>query len=252
MTLTRPNFGSRGWLIMGSEQKDDASETNGVVEDVGMLEETIADLRQIKTRSKTPKTRRHSLVSIQQEQITVENLDEECEQLEMLMEELLEVTERLSAKYKLKKDIKSNDKLSSEIEQIEIEFSDAQNRAQRVRDELRNREVYSKFVEQLNKEQPVLLDKEINSLSMQSEPKVVEKKDKLQSPTCENNVQQSRLLSGQLDLDLESCSQTNAKTQWKVSEPSRVTSTIACGQLSPSSTGCSESRNFAVEFINGK
>ena len=213
---------------MGSEQKDDASETNGVMEDVGMLEETIADLKQIKTRSKTvfTKTRRHLLVSIQQEQITVENLDEECEQLEMLMEELLEVTERLSAKYKLKKDIKSNDKLSSEIEQIEIEFSDAQNRAQRVRDELRNREVYSKFVEQLNKEQPVLLDKEINSLSMQSEPKVVEKKDKLQSPTCENNVQQSRLLSGQMDLDLESCSQTNAQTQWKVSEPSRVTSTM--------------------------
>jgi len=61
---------------------------------------------------------------------------------------------------------------------------------------------------------------------MQSETKVVEKKDKLQSPTCENNVQQPRLLSGQVDLDLESCSQTNAKTQWKVSEPSRVTSTM--------------------------
>ena len=68
---------------MGSEQKDDASETNGVMEDVGMLEETIADLKQIKTRSKTvfTKTRRHLLVSIQQEQITVENLDEECEGL---------------------------------------------------------------------------------------------------------------------------------------------------------------------------
>ena len=191
------------------------------MEDVGMLEETIADLKQINKTAFT-KTRRHLLVLIQQEQITVENLDEECEQLEMLMEELLEVTERLSAKYRLKKDIKSNDKLISEIEQIEIEFSDVQNRVQRVRDELRNREVYSKFVERLNKEQPVLLHKEINSLSMQSEPKVVEKRDKLQSPTCENNVQQPRL-SGQVDLDLESCSQTNAKTQ---SEPSRVTSTM--------------------------
>ena len=79
----------------------------------------------------------------------------------MLMEELLEVTGRLSAKYKLEKDSKSNDKLSSEIEQIEVEFTDSQNRAQRIRDELRNREVYCKFVEQLNKEQPVLVDKEI-------------------------------------------------------------------------------------------
>ena len=63
----------------------------------------------------------------------------------MFMEELLEVTDRLSAKYRWEKDIKSNDKLSSEIEKIEIEFTDAQNRAQRVRDELRNREVYSKL-----------------------------------------------------------------------------------------------------------
>ena len=42
-------------------------------------------------------------------------------------DELLEVTDirhRLSAKYKLEKDIKSNDKLSSEIEQIEIVFTD--------------------------------------------------------------------------------------------------------------------------------
>ena len=81
----------------------------------------------------------------------------------MLMEELLEVTDRSSAKYKLEKDNKSNDKLSSEIEQIKIEFTDVQNCAQRIRDELRNREVYSKFVKQLTKEQPVLLDKEIDS-----------------------------------------------------------------------------------------
>ena len=63
----------------------------------------------------------------------------------MFMEELLQVTDKLSAKYRWEKDIKSNDKLSSEIEKIEIEFTDAQNCAQRVRDELRNREVYSKL-----------------------------------------------------------------------------------------------------------
>ena len=63
---------------------------------------------------------------------------------------------------------------SSEIEQIEIEFTDVQNRVQKVRDELRSREVYSKFVEQLNKEQSVLLDKEQHSFSMQSDSKVIE------------------------------------------------------------------------------
>ena len=198
---------------MGSEQKDDVSDTNSVVEKDGMFEETVADLKQNKTRSKTPftKARRRLLVLIQ-ENTTIERIDEECEQLEMFMEELLEVTDRLSAKYRLEKYIKRNDKFSSEIEKIEIKFTDAQNRAQRVRDELRNREVYiySKFVEHLNKEQPVLLDKEINSLSMQSEPKVIEKREKSQSPTCKSIEQQSRLLRDQMDL--ESSSQANVNT----------------------------------------
>ena len=192
-------------------EKEDISETNVAVDNVEMFEETIADLKQNKARSKTvfTKARRRLLVLIQ-ENITVEKIDEECEQLEMLMEELLEVTGRLSAKYKLEKDSKSNDKLSSEIEQIEIEFTDAQNRAQRIRDELRNREMYCKFIEQLNKEQPVLVDKEMDSLSMQSQrkinglskqsnPKVIEKGEKSQSPICENIVQQSRSLRSQVE-----------------------------------------------------
>ena len=59
---------------------------------------------------------------------------------------------------------------------------------------------------------------------MQSKPKVIEKGDKSQSPTCKIIEQQSRLLSGQMDL--ESSSQANINTQWKVSEPSRATSTM--------------------------
>ena len=43
----------------------------------------------------------------------------------MLMEEILKVTTRLSPKYRLEN--KSNNKLSSEIEQIKIEFTDAKN-----------------------------------------------------------------------------------------------------------------------------
>ena len=41
MGLT-PHFGSREWLTMASEQKDDASDTNSAVEKDGMFEETIA------------------------------------------------------------------------------------------------------------------------------------------------------------------------------------------------------------------
>ena len=65
----------------------------------------------------------------------------------------------------------------------------------------------------------------INSLSMQSNPKVIEKGEKSQSPICENVEQQPRLLSSQVE-DLESFSQANTNTWWKVSEPSRETSTV--------------------------
>ena len=69
-----------------------------------------------------------------------------------------------------------------------------------------------------------MLDKEINSLSMQSKPKVIEKREKSQSPTCKSIERQSRLLHDQVDL--ESSIQANVNTQWKMSEPSRVTSTM--------------------------
>ena len=48
-------------------------------------------------------------------------------------------------------------------------------------------------------------------------------RDKSQSPTYKIIEQQSRLLSGQMNL--ESSRQANVNTQWKMSEPSRVTST---------------------------
>ena len=57
---------------------------------------------------------------------------------------------------------------------------------------------------------------------MQSNPKVIEMGEKSQSPICE---QQPRSLSSQVE-DLESFNLANTNTQWKVSEPSRVTSTM--------------------------
>ena len=118
-------------------EKDDVSEANVVVDNIGMFEETVEDLKQTKARSKTVFTKaRRRLLVLLQKHITVEKIGKECEQLEMLMEKLklLEVTNRLSAKYKHKKDINSNDKLSLEIEQIKIESTDGQNCVQSVRD----------------------------------------------------------------------------------------------------------------------
>ena len=90
---------------------------------------------------------------------------------------------------------------------------------------------------------------------MQSNPKVIEKGEKSQIPICENIEQQPRSLSSQVE-DLESFSQANTNTQWKVSEPSRVTSTVMPQYMViiSSSIGCSKSRKskFTVEFVSGK
>ena len=121
-------------------EKEDVSETNIALDNVKTFEETIADLKQNKARSKTVFTKaKRCLLVLIQENITVKK-DQEGGQLEMLIEELLEVTGRLSAKHKLEKDSKSDDKLSSEIEQIKIEFTAVHNHAQRICDEIRNRE----------------------------------------------------------------------------------------------------------------
>ena len=153
---------------MESEQKEDISDTNSVSGEMVNFEKTIAELKQNKARTKMAftKCRRHLLVVIQEE-ITIEEIDKECEQLNVLIEEALEPMLRLSTKYQLERDIKSNEKLSLEIERIEIEFTDAQNRAQGVRDELSNRKVYSKFVEQLNRGQSVPVDNKVDSSTVQ-------------------------------------------------------------------------------------
>ena len=114
----------------------------------------------------------------------------------MFIEEALKLMLRLSTKYKLEQDIKNNEKLSLEIEQIKIEFTDAQNRTQRVRDELSNRKVYSKFVKQLNRRQSVPVDNKVDSLTIQCNSKVLEKTERpeiengIQSPVCETIGQQ--------------------------------------------------------------
>ena len=157
---------------MGSEQKDSDEDRYNTLEDNGLFEETIVDLKQGKARCKTAftRTRRRLLVLIQQSDVTIEQIDEASEHLNIAMDEAMEAMDRLSTKYKVEKDSKSNEKLGSEIEQIEIEFTDAQNHAQKVHDELSGRMVYSKFVEGLNREQPLSVNTStVNSLPMQSD-----------------------------------------------------------------------------------
>jgi len=100
--------------------------------DVGHAEETMVELKQLKAQAKTvfTKSRRTLLVTVQQEKVSTFEIKEACEALDIAQEEAMYAMTRLLNKYIAEKDHKSSEKLSLEIEKIEIEYSDAQNRAQ--------------------------------------------------------------------------------------------------------------------------
>ena len=124
---------------MEAEERNKDLDRNSVEKEGEYLQETIVDLKQEKAKCKTAftRSRRSLLVMLQQTDVTIDQIDEASEALNTIMEEAMNVMVRLSDRYKAQKDSKNCEKLSSEIEQIEVEFTDAQNRAQNVCDELR-------------------------------------------------------------------------------------------------------------------
>ena len=148
-------------------REDDLSDKEMSQQDVYSMykEETMAELKQLKAQAKTvfTKTRRTLLVTIQQEKVSTCEIKEACEALDTAQEEAMEAMARLLNKYIAEKDYKSSDKISQEIEKIEIEYSDAQNWAQQSFDEASRSESYNKFVkklEQNEEKQPSDLVKE--------------------------------------------------------------------------------------------
>ena len=96
------------------------------------------------------------------------------------------------------KDSKNCEKLSSEIEQIEVEFTDTQNRVQNFRDERSAGVVHSKFVDGLYKEQQLLADKfNVHILPVQGDSKEPYRMLNSQSSACEIIDQQSSKCSDQ-------------------------------------------------------
>ena len=149
----------------------------------------------------------------------------------------MEAMDRLSTKYKEEKDSKSNEKLGSEIEQIEIEFTDMQNRAQKVRDELSDRMVYSKFVEGLNREQPLSVNTSIvNSLPMQSDSGMSDKVEEqstvphMQKATCNMTEKQFGVQLPEPEYRSGGVSQVGVNTQLTGQDRSEYTrmTTVPC------------------------
>ena len=99
--------------------------------------EGIVELKQMKAKTKSTfiKVRRHLLVLIQDEEVDVDNIAKMCDTLDESEQETMDIMLRLSERYKGEKDSQTSCyKLSQEIEQLEIEYTSAQNRAQEVID----------------------------------------------------------------------------------------------------------------------
>ena len=73
----------------------------------------------------------------------------------MAQEEAMDIIARLLDRYMAVKDNKNSERLSQEIDNIEIENSEAQNRAQKVYDEVREAVTYDKFVRNLSQKPKV-------------------------------------------------------------------------------------------------
>ena len=127
-------------------------------------QETIRDLKRAKATAKTAftKVRRYLLTLLQRPDINREAIEDGCRELDQAQESAMEMMENLGTRYKIEKDHRNAKKLSGEIEQIEIKYSEAQNRAQQVIDTLSNSRVYNKFLH-------VLLNRKGEVLSEQTE-----------------------------------------------------------------------------------
>jgi len=95
------------------------------------------------------KSRRNLLVTIQQENVSRGEIKEPCEILDSAKDDAMDAMMRLSNKYIANKDCRSSERLIQEIDKIKIEYTDAQNRAQQVFDELSRAASYSKFIKKL-------------------------------------------------------------------------------------------------------
>ena len=90
----------------------------------------VVELKHSKARAKTAftKARRVLLVLIQQRELTLDAIQEGCATLDMAQEEAMEAIEKLLDRFRTEKDYMSCEKLGKEVEMIEIEYTEVQNR----------------------------------------------------------------------------------------------------------------------------
>ena len=123
---------------MSGQKEDNPKEIEGEVLEQALNIETVAELKREKAAKKTAftKVRRCLLTIIQREDVDSQEIKDICEELDIALENVMSAMDKLFDRYKIEKDNRAAERLGDEIEQIEIEYSSAQNRAQKVMDSL--------------------------------------------------------------------------------------------------------------------
>ena len=117
---------------MSGHEEENPKEPGGeVVEQVQDIQ-TVGDLKREKATKKTAftKVRRYLLTVIQREDGNSQKIKDACDELDIALENVMSAMDKLFERYKM--DSRSAERLGEEIEQIEIEYSNAQNQAQKV------------------------------------------------------------------------------------------------------------------------
>ena len=93
---------------------------------------------------------------IQREDVDSQEIKDICEELDIALENVMSAMDKLFDRYKIEKDNRAAERLGDEIEQIEIEYSSAQNRAQKVMDSLSLARKYDKFLDKIQQKEAEL------------------------------------------------------------------------------------------------
>ena len=140
---------------MSGQEEDNPKEIEGEVLEQALNIETVAELKREKAAKKTAftKVRRCLLTIIQREDVDSQEIKDICEELDIALENVMSAMDKLFDRYKIEKDNRAAERLGDEIEQIEIEYSSAQNRAQKVMDSLSLSRKYDKFLDKIQQKE---------------------------------------------------------------------------------------------------
>ena len=139
-----------GYKMSGHEEENPKEPGGEVMEQVQDIE-TVGDLKREKATKKTAftKVRRYLLTVIQREDINSQVIKDASDELDIVLENVMSAMDKLFERYKMDRESRSAERLGEEIEQIEIEYSNAQNRAQKFMDSLSLSKRYEKFLNKI-------------------------------------------------------------------------------------------------------